>query len=285
MLKKNASKETIPLFIKILQSLFSTFGPIFPRALGKLMVRLWFTTTRYKIPRVEKSVAAQAEKDLVDVDGLAIRTWSWGKGPVILFLHGWSGRGTQIASFVQPLVDAGFKVLAFDGPAHGQTPGKTTTIYEYSKVLNALMNDIGPLHGVITHSFGAMVFAYTYTSNTPVERIVFISPPSTVEQIIKNFQRLLHIPEQPTYYFKKTLKQTFGDNIFKKLSTKNNVKKFSTPGLIIHDEEDLDLNWEESQHLSEAWKQSSFIKTQGLGHIKILYDKEVIQQVTKFMMK
>jgi hypothetical protein len=37
--------------------------------------------------------------------------YSWGSGPTILLAHGWSGRGSQLGAFVEPLVEQGFRLV------------------------------------------------------------------------------------------------------------------------------------------------------------------------------
>src|SRR6185369_13228471 len=48
-----------------------------------------------------------------------LAVWHWGTGPRVLLVHGWNGHAGRLSSFVQPLVEAGFGVVAFDAPAHG----------------------------------------------------------------------------------------------------------------------------------------------------------------------
>ncbi|MGZ5446135.1 MAG: alpha/beta hydrolase [Thermoanaerobaculia bacterium] len=49
------------------------------------------------------------------------RAWSWGEGPAVLLVHGWGGHAAQFQSFVEPLVRAGFRAIAFDAPSHGSS--------------------------------------------------------------------------------------------------------------------------------------------------------------------
>ena len=44
-----------------------------------------------------------AEPFEVESLGAAVRGHVWGEGPVVYLVHGWGGRGSQLASFVEPL--------------------------------------------------------------------------------------------------------------------------------------------------------------------------------------
>ena len=49
--------------------------------------------------------------------------YRWGtSGPTVLMMHGWQGRPTQFACFVEPLLASGRQVIALEAPAHGRSP-------------------------------------------------------------------------------------------------------------------------------------------------------------------
>ena len=43
-----------------------------------------------------------------------MKAWSWGEGPIVLLVHGWNGRATQLGDFVAPLVERGYRVVAYE---------------------------------------------------------------------------------------------------------------------------------------------------------------------------
>jgi len=52
----------------------------------------------------------------VAIEGRRLNGVSWGEGPVVLLVHGGSGWGQQMSVDVEPLVAAGFRVVAWDAP-------------------------------------------------------------------------------------------------------------------------------------------------------------------------
>src|SRR3954471_12912224 len=93
--------------------------------------RLFTTPRRHARPDRERAVLATARELTIDVTLRAPRwngahttvaAWKWGQGPTVLLVHGWEGRGSQLGSFVEPLVAAGLSVVAFDAPGHGDSP-------------------------------------------------------------------------------------------------------------------------------------------------------------------
>lgn len=60
-----------------------------------------------------------------------------------------------MVGFVEPLLRAGFRVAAVDGPAHGRSPGQRADLLRFSEAVHTAIRTWGPASGVIAHSFGA----------------------------------------------------------------------------------------------------------------------------------
>jgi len=271
------------MILRIMQFAFSRLGPIFPGFFGKSAYKLWFTTHRSKRPVTEDTAANKAERSSIHINGIDVAVWSWGEGRPVLFIHGWSGRGTQIMHFLEPLISSGYRVISFDGPAHGETFGRSTSMLEIADVVLALGEKYGPFHSTITHSFGAMVLAYASTLEFNTSSAVCICPPARTSSLFDNFQRSLQIPDSVLTVMKNKLYSTYGSNFEKRVSTVTNVRTLSTPALVIHDDNDLEIPWEDGKAVADAWPESQFIMTHGLGHSRILRNPETILAVTEFV--
>jgi pimeloyl-ACP methyl ester carboxylesterase len=272
------------VLIKGFQFVFRYLGPVFPNASSRLVRKLWFTNLRLKKSHIEQKVADTATAKTLNIHGIPIRLWIWGdSGPPILFIHGWSGRGTQITSFVKPLLDQGFRVISFDAPAHGESGGKKTNIFNIVDTFSEILNQLDPLYGVITHSMGAMILAQLIKDKISPKKIVLICPPTTLEVMINNFQHQLQIPEKVKEKFRQLLIQDFGEEAAEQISLLNKTHQFNCPVLIVHDENDPEIPWEDSEKLAQQIAQAEFFKTQGLGHIRVLYDRTVISKVSDFL--
>ncbi|HYQ70601.1 MAG TPA: alpha/beta fold hydrolase, partial [Gammaproteobacteria bacterium] len=180
--------------LRAMRFLFASLGRVVPALMGRWAFRLWFRTRRFPESAAGRRIAGQATRETLSVDGLPVAVYRWGDGPVVLFVHGWSGRGSQVAAFVEPLLRAGFQVLAVDAPGHGETPGERTNILECAAVLHAIEQAYGPLHGAITHSFGGMALAYALNHGMHVGRAVCLSAPATVDYLVQGFAETLAMP-------------------------------------------------------------------------------------------
>jgi pimeloyl-ACP methyl ester carboxylesterase len=272
-----------PAAPRLPRAVFSALGPIFPGLLGGWAYRLWFRTRRQAVPAVELSLAGAAEHLTLAFDGLPLTVYRWGAGPVILFVHGWSGRATHVSAFVEPLTAAGYCVLAFDAPAHGNTPGRRTNLLTISAALRAIADAYGPLYGAIAHSFGGMVLAYTLRHGLVVHRAVCIATPARLEFLLERFTRLLALPEPVRQDLRHRLEKRFAEDVWELMSADSNARSLNIPALIVHDREDHDVPWTQGALIAEAWPGAQWLATRGLGHRRILRDAATVQAIVDFL--
>lgn len=276
-----------PMVLKLLRLAFRLGGRLSPTATGRMAYKLWFTPTRFKTPAREQKVLEFAEIEFLQINNHSIATYSWGPNnraiPTVLLVHGWSGRGSQLGSFVQPLLDAGYRVLSFDAPAHGKSSGKQTNLYDVADTLLALQDHYGAFDAVITHSFGGPCIATAVQRGFTTKRIASICPPATTIGLVEKFNSTLHIPEKAASNMIRHIETTFGKTIWEDISMINTAKALTMPGLLIHDSNDADIPWQEGQAVAQAWNNASFVKTSGLGHRRILRDAGVIETTVRFI--
>ncbi|HEB55154.1 MAG TPA: alpha/beta hydrolase [Gammaproteobacteria bacterium] len=281
---KPRRKPKTPMALRLIQWCFQRVGSVLPGLMSRWAYRLWFSTHRYPAPAREQKLLKSATPFSVKSEGRDIQAWHWGQqGPLVLLVHGWNGRGAQLGSFVPALLKRGYQVVTFDAPGHGKTSGKNTTAFEITAAILAINEARGPLHAVITHSFGGACAAMAINRGLHVDRAVFIAPPATLEGMADAFASFIKMPDAVTLYFNRRLETEFGKNIWESISPENIVRQFKIPGLIIHDQDDYDVPWQSGERVSNAWPNAGFYKTTGLGHRRILRDKTVIDRAIDFI--
>ena len=110
-MKNSSSKKTmvkIPFALRLLRFVYNTAGRVFPAYFGNRAYEQWFTTFRYKTPPFEKQVLEPARQESIIVNGISVAVYIWQDKAVVanktlLFIHGWTGRGTQIAYYIKKL--------------------------------------------------------------------------------------------------------------------------------------------------------------------------------------
>ena len=279
-----ATERPVPLVLRTMRFLFSRLGGVFPRLMGRWAFDLWFRTRRFPESAAGKRAASEATREVLPVNNIPVAVYQWGEaGPLVLFVHGWSGRASQVAAFVAPLLDAGMRVLAVDLPGHGETPGKRTNIIECAAVIRELEGKFGPLYAAITHSFGGMVLTYALGHGARVERAVIISAPSDVDFLVESFAETLSLHPDVVDDLWRRMALRFDEEFSERLSIVNYADDLVMPALVIHDEQDNSVPVSQGQRIAATWPGAQFLRTSGLGHGRILRDRQVIGTVVEFL--
>jgi pimeloyl-ACP methyl ester carboxylesterase len=271
--------------IKIYGLILKLGTPLFPNAIKKLILMRWRKPPRFAMPEREKIAIRSAVANDTQLDDSKIRTWSWGHGPTVLFIHGWGGRGTQVCSHVEALNQAGFKVVGLDLPAHGESTGSHTNYIGMSTAITAILKNIDNLHSVITHSFGGLLFAHTYQDMLPLKNIVFICPPKSYQTAFDFFSKTLPLPREITNQIINTVKDATTEDTYSKFITVKNVMRITQPVLVVHDKNDDVVPFTDGEEVAKNIKNCIFYASEGLGHHRILHDQEIIKVITKFISK
>ena len=282
-MKQDKSKTRIPIAIQLLRFGIRSLSAISPSLAGRWVYHLWFATHRFVEPKRETRWREQAQQFTMPHVHGPLAMYSWGEGPTVLLVHGWNGRGTQLGGFAAPLVKAGYRALAFDAPGHGRTPGNCSTIFRIVDAVNVIANEFGPLKGIVTHSFGAMVITRALQTELTAERVVCINPAAQLDFLIDSFCGTLHITARTRKAFLQRLESHYGTDIGRQISADENAAKLSIPALIIHDVNDCEVPWQQGERLAHAWPGARYMQTEGLGHTRSLRDHKTIQATVDFI--
>jgi pimeloyl-ACP methyl ester carboxylesterase len=215
--------------------------------------------------------------------GKHVSVYAWGAGPTVLLVHGWSGRGAQMGAFADPLVAAGYRVIAFEAPAHGRSQGEATNLPEISALIRTLAETLGPVHAVIAHSFGVACTLLALSEGLSLTRVVAISPPDTIEGLVSKFAAGLKLPRAAVAVMRERFEAQFGRDLWTRFSPLRLAQNTKTAALIIHDDADQEVPWQEGEALARAWPGAQFLRTRGLGHRRILRDPAVTVRAARFL--
>lgn len=276
-------ENELPVAFRLLRTALALSALVSTELTGRWVNRLWFRSQRFPEPVREKEWLAGAQRLTLTHRDRPLAVYRWGAGPTVLLVHGWHGRGAQLGAFVAPLVAAGFRVVAFDAPAHGRTPGRATDLPEVSEALLTVANAFPPLHGVITHSFGTAATLYAIAQQLAPQRVVALSAPSSIGFLMDSFAARLNIPNAVMAVHRRLMEERFGTDLWQRFSPTEIARDLDIPALLIHDKEDREVPCQEGEALARAWQGATWIQTQGLGHRRILRDPDVVARVVAFM--
>jgi pimeloyl-ACP methyl ester carboxylesterase len=206
----------------------------------------------------------------------------WGEGPTVLLAHGWESQRTHWAAFVDPLARAGFRALAIDAPAHGESPGQRTNVVEYARALVRVGRQVGPLAGVVAHSFGAGATPIALRRGLDANQAVLISGPSSLVSVVERWARHRGIAEHEIPRFVRLVEDEIGEPIAD-LDLLHLVPALSTPALIVHDRDDKEIPVDDGLALAAAWPGARTLITERHGHRRIMCAPDVVRAAVDFL--
>jgi pimeloyl-ACP methyl ester carboxylesterase len=257
---------------------FALLGRLSPARAGRHPAKLFARPRRHARPARESELIARGSR-VVLPDGL--HATAWGAGPTVLLVHGWEGRGAQLGAFVDPLVAAGYRVVALDGPAHGDSPGVTTTGPEFARALVATRDVVGPLAAIVGHSFGGFTSLLAVSRGLPTARIVTIGTPASVPEVLRDFLRLIRLPDRALPSMIAALEARVGAPMAS-FEVEAFAPTVDVPVLVVHDTDDREVPYADGPRLAEVFG-ARLLTTNGLGHRRILYAPEVVAAVVEFI--
>ncbi|MCB0640502.1 MAG: alpha/beta hydrolase [Phaeodactylibacter sp.] len=277
-----------PPILKLVQFAFGTAGRLFPGWGAEWAYRL-FSTPRIRARHNSSDPILESARIFEFLYGKQLlKAYEWGSGDrVILLVHGWESRGTALRSFVPTLMKQGFKVVAFDGPAHGNSAGHRTNLPHFAGAIRAIINQVGGVHGIITHSFGGASTVFTLRYLAPeleVEKLVMIAPPKSIINVYREAVNTMKLPKSVAQRFKKILERKVGNRPLEELDQKTANRAMQVDSiLLVHDESDPVVSFQGSLQLAENWENAHLLVTKGYGHYRLMKNPDLVQRIGEWI--
>ena len=273
------------------QAFFRYGEHLAPGRVGRVALDLWFAAP----PRMaDLPVPDGGEPFEVLAEGHVVRGTVWGDGldfarpPTVYLVHGWGGRGSQFGAMVEPLVDAGHRVVMFDAPLHGESPHgpagpRRTNGVEFAQALDAVFCRFGPAEAVIAHSMGtiATYLALRY-GWLGTERLVLVAPMVHVTGLLDQFQAALGFGPRSRRALERGIGTFVGVPVHDFDARLQSRHVDPVPTLVLTDRDDRQTPYDDVVSLADELG-VPLVTTDGLGHRKILRDPTVIATVLEFL--
>ena len=275
--------------------------PARPPALGLRLLRLWFAAANWLLPALAERQAARLfltprrrsprdpevpghtarRLDLVAA-GFPVVAWSWGEGPAVLLVHGWSGRAADLSAMAAALAQSGFRAVAVDLPAHGRSPGRRTSLAEWTLLLPALAEQLGGVHAVIGHSLGGAAATLALEAGLRARGAVLIAPARGPVEFVDRVRRFLGLPVARRAGMERALVAHVGRELAY-FDTARAAASLTQPALVLHDPADTEVPWSHGEALARAWVGSELVPVAGGGHYRILTSPAVVARAVAFI--
>lgn len=251
-------------------------GRLSPRLAGDLAYRLFFSTRpRMAVRAADAATHDDARRGTLLVRGTPVTTYTWGTGPrTVLLLHGWRGRASQFAPLVRELVAEGFRVVAFDAPAHGSSGRRHTDIRDWVDAAEQLDRTHGPFSALIGHSFGglAALTVARWSGSVPAVAVVAgaAAPDAFLAQFVRDLRLDAATADRLRTRFLRRLRLDPA-TATERYDAAAHPLPTGTTLLIVHDRGDRRMPDHDALRLHAAHPaRSRLVRTVGLGHTRVL---------------
>ncbi|MBO6575197.1 MAG: alpha/beta fold hydrolase [Rhodothermales bacterium] len=237
--------------------------------------------------RLERAQATLDQARREEMDGLAVWVWESGDEPLtVVLVHGWTSRALYMTGFVQPLREAGLRVVALDFPGHGESDGTTLTFDRAGSAVVQLADRFGPTV-LVGHSFGASMSvlaaagAPTLEPARNVVGLVLVAGANELKDVSGRFCQLFGLPAGVKTRIDRRLEEIGGDRI-ERFTSANGIRDAAVPTLLLHDPEDAIVPVSDAEAIARE-THARLVHTSKLGHNRILYSPVVFREIVQFV--
>jgi pimeloyl-ACP methyl ester carboxylesterase len=263
-----------------LRTTFRALERVAPKGGGVLAASLFTTPRRHRTPDWERELRASARARRIG----DLHAWEWGprNQPPVVLLHGWEGRGTQLGKLGEPLIAAGHRVLALDGPAHGRSAGKRAHPIAFAEALLAAQRDVGRFHAVVAHSMGGASTAVALHRGLRAGRVALLGAPAALPEVLTRFVHAVGIEPRVARHLRDRLAeitQAHPDEV----DVRTVGPRMKVPALVVHDRHDLEVPVADARVFVDHWPHATYLEVDAGGHRRMLKSPDVIAAVAAFV--
>ncbi|WP_165367982.1 alpha/beta fold hydrolase [Phytoactinopolyspora endophytica] len=287
-----------------MRAAFTILERIAPRVAGRWALRIWCTLPGGAERRHDNRPHDGVRSDVALSDGRRIAVEIWeptsadvrhderqrphSAGRTVLLAHGWGGWRGQLGAFVNPLLAAGCRVIAFDAPSHGDSDpsalgdGRASAV-DFIDAITAVVARHGEPDGIVAHSLGSATTALAVRDGARTRRLAFIAPAPDPVATTDRLEHLLGYGRRTRRHLFARLGQLAGRPLDDFNALRISSDEDVPPALVVHDRQDRRNPYDDGAALAEAWPEAELATTDGLGHHRILLDEGVLKLVVDYV--
>ncbi|MEP6688084.1 MAG: alpha/beta fold hydrolase [Gemmatimonadales bacterium] len=271
-----------PARVLALRAVFTTVGSVAPGIAARWAETIFCTPPRNEPRSGEEAFLASGRQFTVPSGGESLAAWEWGSGPTVVLVHGWGSRAGRFGPLTVALAEAGFRVVAYDAPAHGRSTGRFSSLPEFARALRSVGDVVGPVHAVVGHSLGGAAVTLALRDGLAAERVVLMAAPADVTRFSTAFADHLRLPAGTRALMRRNL-ETRLQARWDDLHLPTIARTLGAAALVLHDREDEDVPFVHAEEIVAAWPGARLVPTAGLGHRGLLRDAGVVRETVAFL--
>jgi len=211
-----------------------------------------------------------------------VKAYETGKGPTVVFVHGWGGGASQFFPLMHGLAQCGFRSIAFDQLGHGDSDRKPATLQQTIATTNHVLDRVRHSHdglcAIVGHSTGCIAIAAARNALIRDLPLFLISPVFNYKLFfLKKLVKLKLHSSVIKKYANGFAKAYRGE--FRKLELARNLDRYGDTTVIAHDESDDESAIADSVAFCDRHPLTRLLVTRHCDHVRIINSETVWQQL------
>ena len=222
------------------------------------------------------------EQFVIKSDDGKLQAYRTGRGPTVVFVHGWGGGAYQFFPLMRGLARCGFSSIAFDHLGHGLSDRKPATLHQSIATTNFILNQVrnsdDGLSAAVGHSTGCIAIA---NARPPFIRdlpLFLISPVFNYKLYYLKKLVKLGLPTTVIKQYANRFSGTYRRDYQKhELATK--LVPYGDCTAIMHDESDSESAVTDSIKFCNRYPLTRLMVTRDCDHLRLITSESVWQEL------
>ena len=198
--------------------------------------------------------------------------------PRVLLVHGWAGSGAQMRALGDAAAAAGCDPVLLDFPAHGRSGGWRSTLPQFTRAIFAVTARLGPWHGLVAHSLGAVAAMHTAAHGLPVRRLALIAPSAPPALFLDWFAGSFGLSRSVSQRMRAQIELREAVDLAE-FEPEWLGPRIVQPSVVVHDQGDRVAPFAAGERVVASLPDARLHGTEGLGHRRVLDDAGAIAAV------
>lgn len=213
--------------------------------------------------------------------------WSFGEGPLVMLVHGYSGRCVQMVQIARSIAALGFECVIFDAGGHGASRAEKIGFFTFMNDVRNLNEHLDrPLHAMIGHSAGGLAMMRARDVYGVRAKMYGVISAPFYPYVPLNSMRASKAPEAAIQLTKVSLSDQFQTPWSTLVAGEAFLpEEEGRPLIAIYDRDDDRVQHSDAELIASLWPGTEVVKTSGYGHNRILQAAETLAALRGFMQR
>ena len=253
-------------------------GKLAPGLANSQIDSMLFVTkaTDSKLVRLPRGI----EQFIIKTNDGKLQAYQTGRGPTVVFVHGWGGGAHQFFPLMRGLARCGFSSLAFDHLGHGLSDKKPSTLQQSISTCNHVFSQVRKstegLCAVVGHSTGCIEITNARVALVKDLPLFLIAPVFNYKLFYLKKLVNLGLPADMVKQYANRFSETYRQE-YRKLELAGKLAAYADVTTIAHDESDKDSAVADSLKFCKRYPLTRLMVTKDTDHLRIINSESVWQ--------